>query len=98
MNERGRLLGIDYGEKRVGLAVCDPDRIIASPLSTFERDNPVMDAEYFRNVARAEQIVGGLQQSYGNTVVITLGAKGAAFHDGKEHGHVPALRAKATTG
>lgn len=30
----GRLLAIDYGLKRVGLAVTDPLRIIASPLDT----------------------------------------------------------------
>jgi putative Holliday junction resolvase len=30
----GRLLGIDYGRKRIGLAVTDPLNIFASPLST----------------------------------------------------------------
>jgi putative Holliday junction resolvase len=30
----GRIMGIDYGTKRTGLAVTDPDRIIASPLET----------------------------------------------------------------
>lgn len=30
----GRILGIDYGKKRVGLAVTDPLQIIASPLKT----------------------------------------------------------------
>ena len=31
----GRLLAVDYGLKRVGLAVTDPLRIIASPLDTI---------------------------------------------------------------
>ncbi|MBN1386891.1 MAG: Holliday junction resolvase RuvX [Bacteroidales bacterium] len=31
----GRILAIDYGKKRTGLAVTDPDRIIASPLETI---------------------------------------------------------------
>ena len=31
MTAKGRLLGVDYGTVRVGLAVSDPDRIIASP-------------------------------------------------------------------
>ena len=35
---RGPLLGIDYGTKRIGLAVCDPDRVIASPLGTAAND------------------------------------------------------------
>ena len=31
----GRIIGIDYGKKRVGLAVTDPLQIIASPLNTI---------------------------------------------------------------
>lgn len=31
----GRIIGIDYGKKRVGLAVTDPLQIIASPLDTI---------------------------------------------------------------
>ncbi len=31
----GRILGIDYGKKRVGLAVTDPLQIFASPLNTI---------------------------------------------------------------
>jgi putative Holliday junction resolvase len=31
----GRLCGIDHGSKRIGLAVSDPDRSIASPLATL---------------------------------------------------------------
>lgn len=45
--------------------------------------------------ARGHQTAERLQRTYGNTVVITLGAKGAVFHDGKEHGHIPALHASA---
>ena len=30
-----RLLSIDYGLKRIGIAVTDPERIIASPLTTI---------------------------------------------------------------
>lgn len=35
--ERGRLLGLDVGDKYVGLAVSDPDNKIASPLSVLIR-------------------------------------------------------------
>jgi putative holliday junction resolvase len=34
-----RLLGIDYGEKRVGIAITDPLMMFASPLKTIIRDN-----------------------------------------------------------
>lgn len=30
----GRVLGVDPGTVRIGLAVCDPDRLIATPLTT----------------------------------------------------------------
>lgn len=54
----GRLLGVDFGTVRVGLAVSDPDRIIASPLATYGRRDPESDAAYFRQVVAAEQVVG----------------------------------------
>ena len=34
MNKMGRILAIDYGKKRVGLAVSDPLKIIATRLTT----------------------------------------------------------------
>lgn len=35
---RGVRLGVDVGTVRVGLAACDPDGILASPVQTFVRD------------------------------------------------------------
>ncbi|MDQ4501145.1 Holliday junction resolvase RuvX [Sinomonas sp. ASV322] len=35
---RGVRLGVDVGAVRVGLAACDPDGILASPVRTLERD------------------------------------------------------------
>ncbi|WP_433207701.1 Holliday junction resolvase RuvX [Dactylosporangium sp. CS-047395] len=35
---RGRRLGIDVGSVRVGVAACDPDGILASPVATVPRD------------------------------------------------------------
>jgi putative Holliday junction resolvase len=54
----GRLLGVDYGTVRVGLAVSDPDRIIASPLATYTRRDPDADSAYFRHIIANEQAVG----------------------------------------
>jgi len=39
LNEPGRILGIDYGEKRVGLAMTDPSAIIASGYNTIQNKN-----------------------------------------------------------
>lgn len=35
---RGRRLGVDVGEVRVGVALTDPDSILATPLTTLQRD------------------------------------------------------------
>ena len=59
MSGNTRLLGVDYGEVRIGLAISDPDRKIAFPLATHERGGPAKDAAYFRSLV-AEEWVGGL--------------------------------------
>ena len=56
---RTRLLGIDYGSVRIGLAVSDASRVIASPLQVRERTDRERDAAYFRNLVDREEI-GGL--------------------------------------
>jgi putative Holliday junction resolvase len=53
-----RLLGVDYGNVRIGLAVADPEPPIAFPLATYRRQDAERDAAYFRQVA-AEQGAGG---------------------------------------
>ena len=53
----GRLLGADYGEVRVGLAVSDPDRKIAFPLAIYTRQGRDRDAVYFRAVVQEEAVV-----------------------------------------
>ena len=35
----GRRLGIDYGQARVGIAICDLDGLVATPLITLRNDN-----------------------------------------------------------
>lgn len=56
MKQATRLLGIDFGQVRVGLAVSDPDRCIASPLATYHRRDAQKDATFFRELVRTEEI------------------------------------------
>jgi putative Holliday junction resolvase len=45
--DRGRVLGIDAGERRVGVALSDPGRLLASPIGVYDRRNglaPVFEA------------------------------------------------------
>jgi putative Holliday junction resolvase len=53
---RTRLLGVDYGTVRVGLAVSDAERRIASPLTTYERRGRDGDERYFRKLIEEEEI------------------------------------------
>jgi putative Holliday junction resolvase len=58
-----RLLGVDYGSVRVGLAITDPARTIAFPLATYPRRTAAKDKEYFRHLTTEEaigQLVVGL--------------------------------------
>lgn len=57
MSERGRLLGIDPGKVRIGLAITDPDRKLAFPLSVHQRRRPEHDAAFFQELVKEEQIV-----------------------------------------
>ena len=49
----GRLLAIDYGQKRVGLAVSDNDKIIATALETVA-ENEVLD--YLKEYVEKENV------------------------------------------
>ena len=54
----GRIAAIDYGTVRLGIAVCDPDRILASPLEVYPAAGWEQDGEYFRELVGRERIVG----------------------------------------
>jgi len=51
------LVGIDYGTVRIGVAVSDPERKLASPYETYQRKSLQKDAEYFRRLVAEERIV-----------------------------------------
>ena len=103
MLSRGRRLGVDVGKVRVGVALSDPDGILASPLVTVPRDMgaaadsvPADIAELVRLVSEHEavQVVVGLP-------VRLDGSEGAAAIDIRAYaerlaravGHVPVILA-----
>lgn len=49
----GRIIAIDYGSKRVGLAVTDPLQIIASPLDTVHSKDVI---QFLKNYDQSEGI------------------------------------------
>lgn len=52
-----RILAVDHGEKRIGLALSDPTATIASPLKVIEHVSRVVDAAQVAQIA-AENEVG----------------------------------------
>ena len=43
--QRGRRIAFDYGDVRIGVAVSDPDSILASPLTTLKSDSKSLAKE-----------------------------------------------------
>lgn len=56
MKPRTRLLAIDPGKVRLGLAVSDVERRLASPLTTYVRRDPKQDAAFFKRIIADEEI------------------------------------------
>lgn len=54
----GRLLGLDPGEKRVGVAISTYEQNIASPLDNYTRHGEGPDGQYFRQIAKDYSAVG----------------------------------------
>jgi putative Holliday junction resolvase len=51
-----RVLGIDFGEKRLGLALSDESRTLASPLAVYERKDLQSDLRFLRDLILRYQI------------------------------------------
>ncbi len=58
MPPQGRLLALDVGEKRVGVAVCDELQTLASPLAVLERRSRAEDLARLASLAQEQRVVG----------------------------------------
>ncbi|MEZ5921594.1 MAG: Holliday junction resolvase RuvX [Parvularculaceae bacterium] len=54
----GALLGLDLGEKTIGVASCDPERRVATPVETIRRTKFTADAARLSEIAVARGVVG----------------------------------------
>ncbi|MDB1135215.1 Holliday junction resolvase RuvX [Candidatus Anaplasma sp. TIGMIC] len=52
----GRVLGIDFGERKMGLALSDATRLIASPFAVYERRNMRQDLGELNSILKAKDI------------------------------------------
>ncbi len=62
----GRILAIDYGNKRVGLAVTDPLKIIATGLTTIPAHNSLQFVVDYTTENQVDTIVVGLPKNLNN--------------------------------
>ena len=54
----GRLAGVDFGTRRIGIAISDARQSLASPLDNYTRGSQDQDADYFQRLVKAESVVG----------------------------------------
>ena len=54
--QRGRRIAFDYGDARIGVAVCDPDGIISSPLAVLRSEDKKLQSEIEKIVAEYEPV------------------------------------------
>lgn len=63
----GRILAIDYGNKRVGLAVSDPGRIIANNLTTVHTNDIWEYLQQYFNAEDVDTVIVGYPLQMNNT-------------------------------
>ena len=52
----GRIAGIDFGTVRLGIALSDPWRKLASPIASYTRGNLTQDEKYLKALALQESV------------------------------------------
>lgn len=55
-NSYYRIMALDYGDVRIGIALSDVTRTIASPFTTYTRVSFTKDMEYLTNLANEKQV------------------------------------------
>lgn len=53
----GRVLGLDLGDARIGVAISDPDRRLALPLGTVQVGRPPGELRAIRDLVRERDVV-----------------------------------------
>lgn len=51
-----RILSVDHGEKRIGLAISDPTQTIASPLKVIKHVSRMIDAAQVADIANQNEV------------------------------------------
>ena len=54
--QRGRRIAFDYGDVRIGVAISDPDSILASPLTTLSSGDPKLFKQIAELIAEYQPV------------------------------------------
>ncbi len=54
----GRIVGVDFGTVRIGVAISDPGQTLSSPLDVYNRRSKSLDAKYFQELVGHESLAG----------------------------------------
>ena len=57
MSRLGRRLAFDYGDVRIGVAVCDPDGILATPLEFLSTKDPALKISILALCSQYEPVI-----------------------------------------
>jgi putative Holliday junction resolvase len=71
--KNGRLMALDVGTKRIGIATCDATRLIATPRAILNRHSNISDLAKIKEFAEENEVVGiviGLPIDYADTCKI----------------------------
>jgi putative Holliday junction resolvase len=56
MTQKGKILGIDYGDKRIGVAISDPDRMVAFGKTVIQNESLEKAVGAVKNLCEEEKI------------------------------------------
>jgi putative Holliday junction resolvase len=56
MSRIGRRIAFDFGDVRIGVAVCDPDGILATPLTTLQSKDPSLKKQIAELIEEYEPV------------------------------------------
>ena len=54
--QRGRRIAFDYGDVRIGVAVCDPDGILSSPVATLKATDKKFNEDILSLISEYEPV------------------------------------------
>ena len=58
LDQKSRLMGIDPGKKRIGIAICDENKMVATPYTTLIKDSYSKFVQEVKEIINENDIKG----------------------------------------